>query len=458
MRQVYLAATGRNHGKTTFALGLVAELIDRGYSTAFAKPVGQRYALVDDIPADEDAILMRELFGLEDALQDMSPVHIPRGFTKRFIRGEVVEDLASRIDVAHAHLVQSHDVLIIEGTGHAGVGAVIGLSNADVAARLGAPVVIISEGGVGRPIDEIVLNQALFASHGVPVVGAVINKVDVDADPELPDVLRKGLAFHGVDLLGVLPYRLVLGHPTLTMLIEQMQGELLSHGEDMDRMIEHVAIGSGQARHVLEKVGPGSLLIVQGDRQDIIHTIISANETQKQLNQEPGVLDRLRNRARFGRVPDDPEALLLAGIVFTNGRWPSDGDITALQDAGIFALLVPDEIYPVASQIHGLLVKTHVQDRSKIEIIKHVVAEHFDVDALLERLDRPVVSDATVGPYHLMRRGLLKIADGVAPLGSAGMPPAGSAGSRQLVRRGFAKISDSAARLRGASREPEDRL
>ena len=85
MRQVYLAATGRNHGKTTFALGLLAALIDRGMSTAFTKPVGQRYALVDDTPADEDAILMRDLFGLEDPLEDMSPVHIPRGFTKSFI-------------------------------------------------------------------------------------------------------------------------------------------------------------------------------------------------------------------------------------------------------------------------------------------------------------------------------------------------------------------------------------
>jgi BioD-like phosphotransacetylase family protein len=398
MRQVYLAGTGRNHGKTTFALGLMAELIDRGYSTAFTKPVGQRYALVDEVPADEDAILMRHLFGLPDPLADMSPVHIPRGFTRSFIRGEVVEDLSAKIDAAHQRLSQDHDVLLIEGTGHAGVGAVVGLSNADVAARLRAPVVVISEGGIGRPIDHIVLNQALFARHGVPLVGAVINKVDADADPTLPDTLARGLARHGVDLLGVLPYRPMLSHPTLTMLIEQLQGELLSSGEDMDRLIEHVAIGSGQARHVLEKIGPGSLLIVQGDRQDIIHTTISANETQKRINREPGMLDRLRNRPRFGRIPDDPEYQLLAGIVFTNGRRPGERDIAALRQAGIFALLVQDEIYPIASQIHGLLVKTHVQDRTKIEVIKKVVAQHFDVDGLLERLDRP--ASETSGLLH----------------------------------------------------------
>ncbi|MEA2025485.1 MAG: AAA family ATPase [Chloroflexota bacterium] len=438
MRQVYLAATGRNHGKTTFALGLLAELLDRGHSTAFTKPVGQRYALVDDVPADEDAILMRDLFGLEDSLEDMSPVHIPRGFTKSFIRGEVVEDLAAKIDVAHERLVADRDVLLIEGTGHAGVGAVVGLSNADVAARMQAPVVIVSEGGVGRPIDEIVLNQALFARHGVPLIGAVINKVDIDADPSLPEILERGLAIHGIPLLGVLPYRPMLADPTLTMLIEQMQGELLAPGEDMDRLIEHVAIGSGQARHVLEKIGPGSLLIVQGDRQDIIHATIAANNTQKQLNREPGLLERLRNRSRFGRIPDDPEARLLAGIVFTNGRRPSDRDVVALREAGIFALLVEDEIYPVASQIHDLLVKTHVQDRTKIEVIKQVVAEHFDIDALLERLDRPM---PPIG----------------APSSTTEVAPTEASGRRALLGRGLRRLSDGALRLGRSSRGPEDR-
>ena len=438
MRQVYLAATGRNHGKTTLSLGLLAALIDRGMDTAFAKPVGQRYAMVDEVPADEDAILMKQQFDLDDRLVDMSPVHIPRGFTKSFIRGEVVEDLAAKIDAAHANLVADHDALIIEGTGHAGVGAVVGLSNADVAARMRAPVVIVSECGVGRPIDEIVLSQALFARRGVPLVGAVINKVDVEADPSLPEVLEQGLALHGIELLGILPYRPVLAHPTLSMLLEQMQGELLSSGEDMDRLIEHVAIGSGQARHILEKVGPGSLLIVQGDRSDCIQAVISANETQKQLNQEPGLLDRLRSPIRFGREPDDTEALLISGIVFTNDRRPVDRDIEALRRAGIFALLVPDEIYPVAKQLHSLLIKTHVQDRAKIEAIREVVGQHFDVDALLERLDAPTFPSGT-------------------PLGAAAGAPDRAGGPRSLVRRGLRRVAGEAAtRLASVSRGPED--
>ena len=42
------------------------------------------------------------------------------------------------------------DYVIIEGTGHAGVGSVFNLSNAQVARRLNAKVIIVAAGGIGR--------------------------------------------------------------------------------------------------------------------------------------------------------------------------------------------------------------------------------------------------------------------------------------------------------------------
>ncbi|MBA3797161.1 MAG: AAA family ATPase, partial [Chloroflexi bacterium] len=329
MRQLYLAATGMNRGKTTVSLGLLAALIDRGLDTGFIKPVGQRYAVVDDVPADEDAILMKTVFGMSDPLAVMSPVHIPRGFTKSYISGDVTEDLGSRIRHAHAEAAQGRDVLLIEGTGHAGVGAVIDLSNADVAHMLGAPAVIVSEAGVGRPIDEIVLNHALFTAHGVEVVGAVINKVDAAAHPSLPTVLRAGLARHGIELLGMLPYRPLLSNPTLSMLVEQMPGEVLHPGADLDRVIDHVAIGAMQPRHLLERIGPGSLLIVPGDREDVIQATVAANRTARTLRTDPGLFGRLRSRSRFGLPTEDPARTELAGMLFTGGYRPRPRDLEA---------------------------------------------------------------------------------------------------------------------------------
>ena len=152
-RQLFLAATGQNRGKTTTSLGLFAAFRAQGLDAGFMKPVGQRWITIDDTPADEDAALMRGVFGLTDAVALLSPVQIPRGFTRKVIEGQVVEDLGAKIIAAQVELAQRHELLLLEGTGHAGVGAVIGLSNADVAALLGAPVIIVSEGGIGRPID-----------------------------------------------------------------------------------------------------------------------------------------------------------------------------------------------------------------------------------------------------------------------------------------------------------------
>ncbi len=387
MRQLYLAATGMNRGKTTVSLGLLAALIDRGLRTGFIKPVGQRYAVVDGVPADEDAILVKSVFDLPDPLSVMSPVHIPRGFTTSYIGGEVSDDLPLRIRRAHAAVGTGRDVLLVEGTGHAGVGSVIDLSNADVARMLGAPVVIVSEGGVGRPVDEIVLNRALFAARGVDVVGAVVNKVDADAHPGLPDVLRRGLARHGIELLGLLPYRPILSNPTLSMLVEQMPGEVLNHGADLDRVIEHVAIGAMQPRHLLQRIGPGSLLIVPGDRDDVIHATIAASRTARSLRADPGLLDRLRNRSRFGRRPEDPARTELAGMLLTGGYRPRPRDLEAIRAANLFAYLVEEDTYPAASEVHDLLVKTHAADGEKIETIKRLVAENLDVDRLLTRFE-----------------------------------------------------------------------
>jgi len=355
VRHIYLAATGMNRGKTTVCLGFLNGSLSRGLATGFMKPVGQRTVIEDGVPADEDAVLMRNVFGLPDPMPVMSPVHIPRGFTRAYINGDVVEDLGARIRAAHAILAADRDVVLIEGTGHAGVGAVVGLSNAAVAAMLGAPAIIVSEGGVGRPIDEIVLNATLFARHGVPIAGAIVNKVKMDAQPEIARVLERGLARQGIPLLGVLPYRPILSNPTLSMVLAGVRGETIWPGPDLDRVVDDVAIGAMQPRHMLERVGPGTLLIVPGDRDDVILALTAAH---------------LAGRGAIG-------------LVLTGGYRPSATTVAAIRTADLFATLVAEDTYAVASEVHDLLVKTHSSDREKVELIKELVGAHLDMDRIL---------------------------------------------------------------------------
>jgi BioD-like phosphotransacetylase family protein len=386
MRQLYLAATGQNRGKTTAALGLLNGFLGSGQRTGFFKPVGQRTVIEEGVPADEDAVLMKSVFALPETYPTMSPVHIPRGFTKAYIAGDVVEDLGARIQAAHATFAD-HEILLVEGTGHAGVGAVIGLSNAVVAAMLKTPAVIISEGGVGRPIDEIVLNASLFVAHGVPVAGAIVNKVDLDAQPGIATILERGLALHGIPLLGILPVRPILSNPTLGMILEGVRGETIHPGPDLDRVIDGVAIGAMEAGHMLERVGPGSLVIVPGDREDVILTLTTAHFARRMRRANAAEAARIAAVAaaatneRAASVDGHEGAAV--GLVLTGGYRPRPSVIDAIREADIFTTLVPEDTYAVASEVHDLLVKTHPADRDKIALIKALVAEHLDVDRIL---------------------------------------------------------------------------
>lgn len=358
-RRVFLAATGQNRGKTTASLGLTAAIIAEGSRTGFIKPVGQRYLVVEGTRADEDAVLMKAVFDLPDALDEMSPVTLPRHFTTDYVMGRVDEDLEREVIDAAASVAAGKDLLLIEGTGHAGVGAVVGLSNARVAALLGAPVVIVSEGGVGRPIDEIVLNQALFERHGVRVIGALVNKVDVDSHPQLPEILARGLAQHGIELLGCIPYSELLANPSLELVETHLDGELLAGEAAPGRTVGHVAIGAMRAEHASGLIAQRTLLITPGDRDDLIAMALELDEA------DPG---------------------RIAGLVLTGGFTPSEPILAGLRSAGLFTYLAPTDTYRTAQAVDEILVKTHQTDTDKIETIIQLVGGAIDLDRFLAHL------------------------------------------------------------------------
>jgi len=255
---------------------------------------------------------------------------------------------------------------------------VIGLSNASVAATIGAPAIIVSGGGIGRPIDEIVLNAALFERHGVRVAGAIVNKVDTSNQPGIARVLERGLAPYGIPLLGMIPLSPILSNPTLSMILEGVGGEEIHLGPDLDRVIEGVAVGAMEPGHMLERVGPGTLVIVPGDREDVILTLTTAHLMGPAWSADPG--EFVGYGSRNALVGHEGAAI---GLVLTGGYRPRQAVLDAIRRADLFAILVEEDTYATASGIHDLLVKTHAADREKIELIKHLVAESLDMDRIL---------------------------------------------------------------------------
>jgi dethiobiotin synthetase len=163
-RAVMVAATKQHTGKTSVSMALLSGLrkIFGEDRVGFMKPVGQRFAVMPTgEKVDEDVRMTKEHFGLDHLKwSDMSPVVVDRNYTRRFLDGkEKWEAQARAIQRGFKNLSATNDFVVVEGTGHCGVGSIIGLSNAQVAKLLGVDVLLVANGGLGSTFDELELNR-----------------------------------------------------------------------------------------------------------------------------------------------------------------------------------------------------------------------------------------------------------------------------------------------------------
>jgi hypothetical protein len=135
---------------------------------------------------------------------------------------------------------------------------------------------------------------------------------------------------------------------------------------------------------MLERVGPGTLVIVPGDREDVILTLTTAHLMGPAGSAHPG--EFIGTDGRSGVAGHEGAAI---GLVLTGGYRPRQAVIEAIRRADLFATLVSEDTYSVASEVHDLLVKTHPADIEKIELIKRLVADNLDVDRILEVATAP---------------------------------------------------------------------
>src|SRR5260370_19588614 len=242
--RIFIGATRQNDGKTTASLGLIAALQRDDPRVGYIKPVGQRFVEIEEQKIDEDIVLMDAVFRLNCPLGDMSPIAVEPDFTRKYLQSSNNEALVKKIQKAFDRVAWEKDFVLCEGSGHAGVASVFDLSNAQVAKIVRAKVIIVTQGGIGRPIDEVSLNQALFEREGVEIIGVIINKVRGDKVDYVSDFARRGLKRKGLELIGVVPHEQILTNPTLDLIREELDAELLSQPENMRNLVDAVAVGS----------------------------------------------------------------------------------------------------------------------------------------------------------------------------------------------------------------------
>jgi dethiobiotin synthetase len=362
-KRLYIAATNQHVGKTTCTLGLVEAFIERGNRVGYCKPVGQEAVDFENIHVDKDALLFATMMHFPLIAHVHSPVILGPGATKEYLDNPQSHSYKENIRTASHEIEKDNEIVIYEGTGHPGVGSVVDLSNADVAKMLGAPVILVVEGGIGYTIDRLKLCLALFQQQDVPIAGVIINKVHPEKREKVRHYVGMKLNEWNIPLLGVLPYDRTLLYPLLDTIRNSIQGRVLLHTKGLSNLVETVVAASLLAKYDF-KDQQGVLLVVSKNR----------------LNES---LQRIRLLVEENQINHQP----LTGVIITgDGRLEEKLDefneIDFVTKYQIPMISTPLDTYGTAVQINRMEVKINTQTMGKARRAVELVRDNVDLEKI----------------------------------------------------------------------------
>ncbi|CEG40526.1 P-loop containing nucleoside triphosphate hydrolase [Plasmopara halstedii] len=174
--RLFISGDRAQIGKSMVCLGLIGALLQHGYQAvdiAYIKPATQ---------CETPQLVTKFCRQHGISCCEVGPILFYKGFTRQFLKGEtetssqLLEKAKQKVDEVGI----GKKFVIVDGVGYPAVGSICGVSNADVARKLAAPVVLVGKKGVGDAIDSFNLNASFFESYGVKVLGGIFNRLPND--------------------------------------------------------------------------------------------------------------------------------------------------------------------------------------------------------------------------------------------------------------------------------------
>lgn len=362
-RKIFIAATGQNCGKTTTSLSLMHLARKKYERVGFIKPLGPKLIKYKGLDVDMDAALIAKVYGLDDDIELMSPVVLHPDTTRKVLAGEITrESLMQKAKDAFAIMDEKYDFLIVEGAGHSGVGAVVGLNNAVIAQMLGAPVMMVAGGGIGNVIDAVHLNLALFREAGAKVVGILPNKLLAEKRERTLNYLKMSFGMDGIAVEGGFNFSPILAHPTLKHIANVLDAPLRATKVQSSEICHHIQLAAASCQRVIDILKDSTLLVVTGSRDELLVTLASLYHIHEYRTKLAGVL-----------------------ITGTNDIARTTQEI--LDDSNLAYIRCPQLTAEVFTAVTEDVSKITADDQQKIRLVQSLAEKEIDFDAIDALLD-----------------------------------------------------------------------
>jgi len=396
-KNIFIAGTGKDIGKSTISFALIDKLKREGYKVGFMKPIGQRWIESPWGKVEEDVVLMKKIFDLKENPEEMNPVVVDKGFTEKYLSKMIRPDLKSDIVHAYQKVAKEKDYVIIEGTGHSGVGSVIDKSNAAVAKILEARVILTVDGGIGSTIDKLELNRKFFSASGIKVDGILVNKVIEKKADKVEKYIKQYCDDKELQYYGLIPYSPILSNPTLGQVIEELNPEIIHETNERKTVIDSFVVGASTTEEFIEflQEKEGNILLVfPAVRLDLIFAI-------------PNLTNFM-----------DSEKCRVHTVLFSGKHRPSEGAVKALIQNNVNVLWEGGETFTVISDLSSISIKTRPEDRSKISEIRSRVKKNINFERVknspLAEIKSPVtvtIKNYLIALINIMRTNIGKLKD-----------------------------------------------
>jgi len=359
-RNLYVTAMEPESGKSVVALGLM-ELLSRR-----VERLGFFRAIVPEEP-DQQLELMRARY---DAAVAHALTSAEAGSLQPY------EELRKRVVEAYKPLEAACDFVLCEGTDFTGAAAALDFGlNADLANELGAPVLVVVRGGDAEQAAASV-RAALggLQTKGCSVFGVVVNRVPVEAMDDVRAAL--GESEHPVYLI---PETAELSYPTMADVADAL-GARVVLGGSLAREVRDVRVAAMNVEHFVDHLVEGALVIVPGDRPDILAATLASTIS--------------------------PEIPAVAGVLLTGGQGLAEGTRRLLASSPFPVLEVDALTHEAAAQVQAIRARLGPEDEPKIAAALGLFEASVDTDEVAERiaLERPERTTPIMFEYELIER------------------------------------------------------
>jgi len=378
-KNLYITATEAKSGKSAIALCIMRMLLTGIQNVAFFRPIINDH---EEGAKDHDINLILSEYKLDMAYEDTYAYTL--GEARELINNGQHATLLENILQKFKHLEQKFDFVLCMGTDFLGKDAAFEFDlNADIAANLGCPVLLVAAGqrGNGELVSSTQLTIDTLEEKGVELVATIVNRfqgTSFEAE-ELRKQLVCRVHCEAPLLVYVIPEDESLGNPTINDVRKWTGAQVLyGHGR-LDTLVENYIVAAMHIGNFLGYLEKGGLVVTPGDRSDII-------------------LSSLASRLSTS-YPD------IAGILLTGGLQPSANVhrlIEGWTGVPLAILSVPDNTYHTTRRLMELYGRIFPEDVRKIATAHGVFEAHVNRDELRERLVTTTSSRITPKMFEYM--------------------------------------------------------